>query len=91
MSQKASQIIDTYKLVIDAQPVLDNPFMPQNSEDMDHWFCKLTNDSVEFDFYISRGGDFNGEAPSAEFALSFVLDDIGAFKSCDGYADFARC
>lgn len=90
MSISATDILDTYDLSIMCEKVESNPFMPQDSSDLDHWFCTLKNDSVTFDFYLSRGADFLGSAPTAEFALSFILEDIGSFRLCEGYEEFCK-
>lgn len=85
----AADILTTYDLSFTAEPVMENPFMPQESSDLLHWYCKLTADNIHFDFYISLGQDYAG-APDAEFALSRVLEDVGSYRACDGYAAFCE-
>ena len=81
----ATEIISTYDLKLTATPVMENPFMA--GEDMAHYYCTLYNDTVSFDFYTSLGSDYSSSLTS-EFCLARILEDIGAFRSCPGYAEF---
>jgi hypothetical protein len=84
-------IIDANDLQFRSIPAQSNPVMPQDSGDMAHWFCTMTGSSISgFDFYISLGENFGGEPPSPELALSLLLEDVRAYKECEGYEDFAR-
>lgn len=72
-------------------PVAENPFMPQDSRDLSHWFCTISGGPVEgFEFYVSVGEDVTDDQPSAALALSLVLEDVRSFRSCEGYSDFVR-
>jgi hypothetical protein len=84
-------IIEANDLQFRAIPAQTNPVMPQDTSDLTHWFCSMTGTAISgFDFYISLGESYGTEPPSAELALSLLLEDVRAYKECDGYADFAR-
>jgi hypothetical protein len=84
-------LIDAHSLQFRALPAEFNPVMPQDSDDMVHWFCTLSGGPISgFDFYISLGQVFEGAPPSSELALTLLLEDVRAYKECEGYEDFAR-
>lgn len=84
-------IIDANDLQFRSIPAQANPVMPQDSGDMSHWFCTISGGPIAgFDFYISLGESYGSEPPSAELALSLLLEDVRAYKECEGYEDFAR-
>lgn len=84
----ATDIISTYDLKLTATPVLENPFM-SGDVGLTHYYCTLQNDVVSFDFYTSLGGEYSNSF-TAEFCLARILEDIGAFRSCPGYAEFCK-
>jgi len=84
-----TDIISTYGLQFTAAPVMENPFMAQESADMTHYYCNLHNENLAFDFYLSLGSDYS-DSLTAEFCLARVLEDVGSFRNCAGYADFCR-
>jgi hypothetical protein len=85
----ATDIISTYDLHLEASPVMQNPFMAQESADMTHYYCNLRNESVSFDFYLSLGSDYS-DSLTAEFCLARVLEDVGSFRTCAGYVEFCQ-
>lgn len=84
-------LIDAHSLQFRALPAEINPVMPQDSDDMTHWFCTLSGGPISgFDFYLSLGETYEGNPPTAEFALALLLEDVRAYKTCEGYDDFAK-
>jgi len=84
------ELIEANSLTVAVERAEANPMMAQPCEDMDHWRCEVSGGGVEgFEFYVSLGGDFAGQAPLPAEALSRVVDDVRAFRDCAGYADFA--
>jgi hypothetical protein len=85
----ATDIIATYELQFTFTPVMENPFMAQESSDMNHFYCKLHNDALSFDFYTSLGTEYSDNL-TAEFCLARILEDVGSYRGCAGYSDFCR-
>jgi hypothetical protein len=85
----ATNIISTYGLQLTAAPVMENPFMAQESADMTHYYCNLHNDDISFDFYMSLGSAYS-DSLTPEFCLARVLEDVGSFRNCSGYQDFCK-
>lgn len=84
------ELIDAAGLTFACSPVASNPFMPQDSSDMRHYLCAVSGEGVpSFEFYVSLGEDVAGE-PDFRSALSLVVEDVRAYRECDGYGDFAR-
>lgn len=84
-------IIESNSLEFHAVPVESNPVMPQETDDLTHWFCTLSGGVISgFDFYVSLAADYDGAPPEAEFALSLLLMDVRAYRECAGYDDFAK-
>lgn len=84
-------IIEANDLQFHAIPADGNPVMAQESDDLTHWFCTITGNSVAgFDFYISLGESYGGEPPTQELALELIIEDVRAYRECEGYEDFAR-
>lgn len=90
MADIDDDLIDIYELRFKTNPVDANPHMPQDSSDLKHWFCTFSNDLLTFDFYVSLGQEYQGSPPSAQFALDLIRADIGFFRACPGFADFAN-
>ncbi|NTF17242.1 hypothetical protein G6L37_02200 [Agrobacterium rubi] len=84
-------IIEANDLQFSAIPTDVNPVMAQESDDMNHWFCTVTGNTVAgFDFYVSLGQSYGDEPPTQELALSLIIEDVRAYRECEGYEDFAR-
>lgn len=84
-------IIESNELEFKAVPAEMNPVMPQDSQDLTHWFCTLSGGVISgFDFYVSLDEGYDGAPPDAEFALNLLLMDVRAYRECAGYDDFAR-
>ena len=87
----AEPLIDAHGLVFSCHEVAENPFMPQDSDDLRHWFCTVSGGAVPgFEFYVSLGDDAGGAEPSPSLAISLVMEDVRSFRACEGYADFAK-
>lgn len=84
-------IIEANDLQFHAIPAEANPVMAQESDDMNHWFCTITGTAVAgFDFYVSLGQTYGSAPPTQELALSLIIEDVRAYRECEGYEDFAR-
>lgn len=84
-------IIEANDLQFRVIPAETNPVMAQDASDMTHWFCTFTGATVAgFDFYVSLGESYGGEPPTQELALELIIEDVRAYRECEGYEDFAR-
>jgi len=84
------RLIEANNLEFGCLKVDVNPYMPQDSADLRHFLCSLTGEALDFEFYVSMGDQIEDDIPSAEFALSLLLEDVAAYKGCAGFSDFAR-
>jgi hypothetical protein len=82
-------LIEVYELQFSTHSVTANPHMPQESSDLKHWLCTFSNDALSFDFYVSLGDEYEGNPPSGSQAMDLIRADIGFFRTCPGFADFA--
>lgn len=84
------QFIEDNSIVLRASYVDYNPYIPHESQDMKHCFCRLSGQTmIEFEFYLSYVDTEEGYTPDAAFVIERLLDDVRSFRDCNGYSDFA--
>lgn len=83
-------IISAHSLELSIEAAENNPAMPHDCEDMDHWRCRIVGDGLEgLEFHVSIGKAHAGAAPDLPTVLSLVLADVRSYRECNGYPDFA--
>lgn len=91
LAEACAAAVGVFGLSIEASEAGDNPDMPHDRDGLRHWDCLLACEGgASVSFRVSLGTAHGDGPPSAAFALSLLLADVGLYRDCEGFEEFAR-
>ncbi len=86
--EEIGAVLDDNALSLTRTVTENNPFMPGEKKDLEHFYCTLSGPAIEpFEFYFSRSP---GQEPDDATVISLLMKDIKTYRGCGGYEDFLR-